>query len=274
LLDPTTIDAELVVDWGTGTASPFVTFDGTAIDLDAKNTSIGVRHQIQVGAQSFDVKGMSSDPLIAPNPTSSNTVFTIGHAASSTTENFNTYGAFITQLQSELNGIIAEIEAIRDGKPLQGTLPLDGATNGTSGHAVDPKLAVLKLWITGVTDSGMRELAALKSLKHLELGSKAGRSRVRRQSRQGAARFLRLHPRSRPAGCILQTDLRGGATGRLGPDHHLWRSGEATGRRAGSGARCRPGDGQKPGGADHPLPQGSRRGRQGRRLFRTRRRDG
>jgi hypothetical protein len=110
LLDSTTLAAELIVDWGAGTgagtAAPFVTFDSSAIDLDAKNSSIGVRHQIQVGAQTVDVIGMSSDPLIAPNSTSSNTVFTIGHAASLTMENFNTYAAFITQLQTELNGTV------------------------------------------------------------------------------------------------------------------------------------------------------------------------
>jgi hypothetical protein len=45
--------------------------------------------------------------------------------------------------QSQLNGIIAEQEAIRDGKPLQGVLPLqDAAVNG---HPVDPSIAVLKL---------------------------------------------------------------------------------------------------------------------------------
>jgi hypothetical protein len=104
LLDPTTIAAELVVDWGAGTAAPFTTYDSTAIDLDVHNSAIGVRHQIQVGAQTIDVLGLSSDPLIVPNPTSSNTVFAIGHAVSSTIESFNTYAAFITQLQTELNG--------------------------------------------------------------------------------------------------------------------------------------------------------------------------
>jgi len=106
LLDPTTIQAELVVDWGTGTAAPFVTYDSSAIDVDAHNSSIGVRHEIQVGAQTINIVGLSSDPLIAPDPTSSNTVFTIGHAVSSTTENFDTYAAFIAQLQTELNGSI------------------------------------------------------------------------------------------------------------------------------------------------------------------------
>lgn len=106
LLDPTTIQAELVVDWGAGTAAPFVTYNSSTIDVDAHNSSIGVRHWIQVGAQIINIVGMSSDPLIAPDPTSSNTVFTIGHAVSSTTENFDTYAAFIAQLQTELNGAI------------------------------------------------------------------------------------------------------------------------------------------------------------------------
>jgi hypothetical protein len=108
LLDPTTIQAELVVDWGTGTATPFVTYDSSAIDVDTRNSSIGVRHEIQVGAQTINIVGLSSDPLIEPDPTTSNSVFTIGHSVSSTTENFDTYAAFIAQLQTELSaGILA-----------------------------------------------------------------------------------------------------------------------------------------------------------------------
>ena len=33
-------------------------------------------------------------------------VFTIGHAASRTMQNFNSYAAFVAQLQAELNGTI------------------------------------------------------------------------------------------------------------------------------------------------------------------------
>jgi hypothetical protein len=106
LLDPSTINAELIVDWGIGTAAPFTTYDTTAIDLDVHNSSIGARHQIEVGAQLINVVALSSDPLISPNSTSSTTVFTIGHAAAATMENFNTYAAFITQLQTELNGTV------------------------------------------------------------------------------------------------------------------------------------------------------------------------
>ena len=61
-------------------------------------------HQIQIGAQTIDIVGSSTDPIVEPSQTTSNTVYTIGHSAKSTTENFNTYAAFITQLQTELAG--------------------------------------------------------------------------------------------------------------------------------------------------------------------------
>jgi hypothetical protein len=104
LLDYTTINAELVLDWGGGTPSPFASYSSTEIDLDARNSSIGTRHEIQIGAQTIDIVGIASDPLIVPNSTTS--VFTIGHAVSGTFENFITYAAFITQLQTELNGTV------------------------------------------------------------------------------------------------------------------------------------------------------------------------
>jgi trimeric autotransporter adhesin len=106
LLDPTTISAELIVDYGVGTAAPFVTFNSTEIDVDARNANIGLRHEIQVGAQSINVQGMASDPLITPTATASNVVFAIGHSASGSVENFNSYAAFITALQSELTGSV------------------------------------------------------------------------------------------------------------------------------------------------------------------------
>jgi hypothetical protein len=106
LLDYTTINAELVVDWGSGTPSPFASYDSTEIVLDALNSGIGSRHEIQVGPQTIDIVGIPSNPLIVPNATASNTVFTIGHAVSGTFENYITYAAFITELQTELNGTV------------------------------------------------------------------------------------------------------------------------------------------------------------------------
>jgi len=107
LLDSTTINAELVLDWGSGTPAPFVpsgSSPSSQITVDARNSSIGTRHEIQVGAQTINIVGIAQDPVIVPNATSSNTVFTIGHAASGTFENFVTFATFITQLQTELNG--------------------------------------------------------------------------------------------------------------------------------------------------------------------------
>jgi len=104
-LDYTTINAVLVLDW-TGTSAPFASLTTSQIQLDAKNTGIGTRHTIQVGAQSFNIIGIGTDPTIIPSSSSSNTVFTIGHSVSGSYENFNTFSSFITQLQTELAGSV------------------------------------------------------------------------------------------------------------------------------------------------------------------------
>jgi hypothetical protein len=108
LLDPTTINATLVLDWVAGTTTPFATYSSVGIDVDIANVGIGVRHEIQVGPQLINLIGLSSDPQIVPSTTTTtgNAVFTIGHSVSSTTESFDTFAAFITQLQSELNGSV------------------------------------------------------------------------------------------------------------------------------------------------------------------------
>jgi hypothetical protein len=106
LSDPTTISAELVVDYGSGTSAPFTIYNSAEIDLTRTNASVGTRHLIQVGAESINIEGMSSDPLIVPSTTVSTLVFAIGHSSSGTVENFITYNAFITALTSELNGSV------------------------------------------------------------------------------------------------------------------------------------------------------------------------
>jgi hypothetical protein len=103
LLDPTTIDAQLVVDWSGGAASPFSSFDTSSIVLDPASSNFGARHEILIGSQLVNLVGLGSNPTITPG-TSSAGVFSIGHVVSSTVENFETYSTFITQLQTELNG--------------------------------------------------------------------------------------------------------------------------------------------------------------------------
>ena len=103
-LDYTTINAVLALDW-TGTSTPFTSMNTAQLQLDAQNVGIGTRHMIQIGAQTFNIIG-GTDPLIQPSQTSGNTVFTIGHSVSGSYENFNTFAAFVTQLQTELTGSV------------------------------------------------------------------------------------------------------------------------------------------------------------------------
>ena len=91
-------------DWAPGTSAPFSGYSSSAIDVDIHNQSMGVRHQIQVGAQTINVLGLASGASIIPDPTAANTVFTIGHAASASAESFDTFAAFIAQVQAELQG--------------------------------------------------------------------------------------------------------------------------------------------------------------------------
>jgi len=93
-----------VMDYGAGTPAPFVSYSTTQIELDARNSAVGARHEIQIGAQIVPIIGIPSDPLIVPNASATNTVFTIGHAVSGTFENFDSYSSFVTQLQTELDG--------------------------------------------------------------------------------------------------------------------------------------------------------------------------
>jgi hypothetical protein len=104
LLDPTTINAVLVVNWGGGTATPFNSLSSSEIDLLRNNSSIGSQHLIQIGPQSIDFTQLPSDPLIVPSSSTTSVVYAIGHTSTSTIDNFNTFSDFITALQSELNG--------------------------------------------------------------------------------------------------------------------------------------------------------------------------
>jgi hypothetical protein len=128
LLDPTTIEAQMIVDWGTGTAAPFTTYDSSSIDVDIHNDSIGVRHDVRIGSQVIDLIGLSSDPLIVPDATSSTTVFTIGHGASSAMESFNTYSAFIAKVQQELAGGVLATGLTAVGQYTAGTLTMNATS--------------------------------------------------------------------------------------------------------------------------------------------------
>ena len=88
LLDYTTINAELVMDYGAGTPAPFVSYSTSEIVLDARNSAVGVTHEIQTGAQIVNIVGIPTDPNIVPNTSAANSIFTIAHVVSGTAENF------------------------------------------------------------------------------------------------------------------------------------------------------------------------------------------
>jgi hypothetical protein len=128
LLDSTTINAVLVLDWGAGTPAPFAAYNSSQIQVDARNSSIGARHEIQDGALTINIVGIAADPLIVADSTDTNTIFTIGHQASGTFENFVTFSAFITQLQTELNGSVLAIGLTAYGPYASATYTLSASS--------------------------------------------------------------------------------------------------------------------------------------------------
>ncbi len=115
LLDSTTINAELVLEWGaTGSAMPFASIASSELELLDTGIVPGLRHQIAVGAFTQDLSILGSDVPIEPS-TSTTVVYSIAHASTSTVENFNTFLAFATQLQNELNGTTVVTLITADG---------------------------------------------------------------------------------------------------------------------------------------------------------------
>ena len=117
LLDQTTIPALFAIDWGAaGAVSPFASTGSSAIDLNIHDAAIGTRHRIMVGAQTIDVTTLPSDVLIVPNGASAALVFAIGHATTTTIDDFDTFAAFVSALQTDLNGATAATALTADGQ--------------------------------------------------------------------------------------------------------------------------------------------------------------
>jgi hypothetical protein len=115
LLDSTTINAELVLDWGgSGSAMPFAQITTSELDLLSTGIVPGLRHQIAIGAQTVEVPIAGSDVLIEASAATT-VVYSIAHASTSTVENFNTFAAFAAQLQNELNGTTVVTLITADG---------------------------------------------------------------------------------------------------------------------------------------------------------------
>lgn len=106
--DETTIPAALAIEWGSaGTRIPFTAILSSAIDLDVRNRALGPRHRLDIGAQSIDITTLASNLLIVPDTAATAAVFSIGHAASATVDNFNSFADFAAALRSDLGGSAA-----------------------------------------------------------------------------------------------------------------------------------------------------------------------
>ena len=107
LLDVTTINAQLVIDWSSGTVAPFAVFNSSEIDVNITqqrpHRSAGCHPGRSANDQCARSGFRSADH---PRPDQSNTVYTIGHSVSGSFENFMSFASFITQLQTELNGSV------------------------------------------------------------------------------------------------------------------------------------------------------------------------
>ncbi len=109
LLDPTTIEAQFVLDWAAGTAAPFSSASGSTLVVDNHNAAIAGRHVIQLGASYTDLTALSTPPSITSNTAGAATtaaVYAIGHAVSKVIENYDSLPTFVSRLQSELNGVV------------------------------------------------------------------------------------------------------------------------------------------------------------------------
>jgi hypothetical protein len=117
LESPADTRAELSIDWTEhGTTAPFKPPYDTHLDLDISNASIGEHHQIEVGDQAIDLKGLLTDPSIVPDMLASSTLFSIAHATSNSVDNFHTFVDFSAKLKTALNGTVVAFGMVAEGQ--------------------------------------------------------------------------------------------------------------------------------------------------------------
>ncbi len=97
------VPSVLVVSWGqNGSATALTGLTATSTSLQLSLTNVGMEHFVTVGPELVDLTKVTPAPSIVPDTTTTNAVFTIGHAGKLKTENFSTFAAFVTQLATEL----------------------------------------------------------------------------------------------------------------------------------------------------------------------------
>ena len=106
------VPSDLVVDWGrAGSATAFTGLTATSTSLQLSLTNVGNLHVIKFGPELIDLTKLAMPPsIVAGAPmagmgqSAMGQIFAIGHAGKFKTDNFNTFGAFVTQLAADLAG--------------------------------------------------------------------------------------------------------------------------------------------------------------------------
>jgi hypothetical protein len=108
------VPSDLVVDWGrAGSAAAFTGLTATSTSLQLSLTNVGNLHLIKLGPELIDLTKLAMPPSIVAGTATGQAgmgqagmgqIFAIGHAGKLKTDNFNTFGAFVTQLAADLAG--------------------------------------------------------------------------------------------------------------------------------------------------------------------------
>jgi len=103
------VPSDLIIDWGrAGSATAFTGLTATSTSLQLSLTNVGNLHVIKLGPELIDLTKLAMPPSIVAGAANGQTgmgqIFAIGHAGKLKTDNFNTFGTFVTQLAADLAG--------------------------------------------------------------------------------------------------------------------------------------------------------------------------
>ena len=114
-------DQVLEIEWtSSGTTAPFVTSTTAGLVIDSANAKLGNTHVIRTGPTSVDLKALGVNTTIVQDPTLTNNKlnaqFSIGNPASTTGINvFHDFGAFVSQINTVLNGTNTVLKLVAVG---------------------------------------------------------------------------------------------------------------------------------------------------------------
>jgi len=121
VIDHRFLPAVLGIGWGmTGTSAPFSSMGVSGLVLDMRNTSIGARHHMLVGARLIDLTTLAVSPTIAP--TSGRALY--GISVGRDVKLFTSFAEFSTEVANRLSAGNAAIALVAVGSYDEGSTTL------------------------------------------------------------------------------------------------------------------------------------------------------